>query len=52
MGNNVIVFANGITYKGKLVEINENEIYLETETGWLTIPNIQIEQIELDQTDN
>ncbi len=25
-------------YYGKLVEINENEVYLETESGWLVIP--------------
>jgi len=25
-------------YVGKLVEINENEIHLETESGWLVVP--------------
>ncbi len=25
-------------YYGKLVEINENEVHLETESGWLVIP--------------
>lgn len=25
-------------YVGKLIEINENEIHLETESGWLVVP--------------
>ncbi len=25
-------------YTGKLVEINENEVHLESESGWLVIP--------------
>ena len=25
-------------YTGKLVEVNEEEIYLEAEYGWITVP--------------
>lgn len=25
-------------YTGKLIEINENEVHLETDSGWLVIP--------------
>jgi hypothetical protein len=25
-------------YEGKLVEVNEQEIYLESESGWIVIP--------------
>lgn len=25
-------------YYGKLIEINENEVHLETESGWLVVP--------------
>jgi hypothetical protein len=25
-------------YVGKLIEINENEVHLETESGWLVVP--------------
>jgi hypothetical protein len=25
-------------YYGKLIEINENEVHLQTESGWLVIP--------------
>ncbi len=49
IGKNVTVHANGITYKGKLVEINEQEVYLESESGWITIPVTQIEQIVISE---
>ena len=29
-------------YVGKLVEINDNEVHLETDSGWLVIPNDRI----------
>ncbi len=45
IGKNVTVHANGITYTGRLVEINEQEVYLKSESGWLTIPVMQIEEI-------
>jgi hypothetical protein len=25
-------------YYGKLIEINENEVHLETESGWIVVP--------------
>lgn len=25
-------------YTGRLVEVNENELYLESETGWIVVP--------------
>ena len=25
-------------YYGKLIEVNENEVHLETESGWLVVP--------------
>jgi len=41
-GKTVEIEANGITYRGRLVEINETETHLETETGWVVILNDQI----------
>ena len=29
-------------YVGTLIETNENEVHLETESGWLVIPNERI----------
>ncbi len=37
-GRKVVVYANDITYTGRLVEVGESELHLETETGWVTIP--------------
>ncbi len=37
IGKNVLVEANGITYTGRLVEISETEVHLETELGWVTL---------------
>jgi ribosome maturation factor RimP len=38
IGKTVEVLTVETRYAGKLVEINENEIHLETESGWLVIP--------------
>lgn len=38
IGKEVVVLANGIEYRGELVEINTEEVYLKTEMGWITIP--------------
>lgn len=38
LGKLVVVSANDITYTGKLVEISETDVHLETELGWLVIP--------------
>ncbi len=46
IGKIVEIEANNITYTGKLVEINETEIHLETETGWVVIMNDQIAGIK------
>lgn len=42
IGKSVVVEANGITYTGRLVEINETETHLETESGWMVIGNENI----------
>jgi len=38
-------------YVGKLIEINDNEVYLETESGWLVVPNERIAFVREKQTD-
>ena len=45
-GKIVIVEAeDGITYTGKLVEIGEEEVQLESEMGWVVITNDRIANI-------
>lgn len=38
IGKYVEVIANDITYRGKLVEVGEVEVYLEAPSGWVVIP--------------
>lgn len=45
IGKEVVVLANGIEYRGQLVEINNEEVYLKTELGWVTIPVNAISEI-------
>jgi len=46
IGKMVIVEAeDGITYTGKLVEIGEEEVQLESEMGWVVIMNDRIANI-------
>jgi len=41
-GKIVEVEAHGIIYRGKLVEVNETEVHLETENGWVVVMNNEI----------
>lgn len=45
IGKIVEVEANGIMYTGRLVEVNETEIHLETESGWMVIGNDYISSL-------
>ncbi len=38
VGEDVEVLALETTYKGKLIEIGETEVYIEAESGWIAIP--------------
>ncbi|MFN3480463.1 MAG: hypothetical protein ACK415_08760 [Thermodesulfovibrionales bacterium] len=42
IGKIVEVTANDITYRGRLVEMGETEVYLESDLGWIVIPVEQI----------
>jgi hypothetical protein len=37
---------SGITYKGRLVELGEREVHLESSTGWMVILNDDIVSIK------
>jgi hypothetical protein len=38
IGKIVEVGTGDTVYAGKLVEINEEEVYLESEQGWIVVP--------------
>jgi hypothetical protein len=46
IGKTVIVESiSEITYTGKLVEMNDEEIHLESSLGWIVVPTAQIRAI-------
>lgn len=50
IGKTVEVEANSITYRGKLVEMNETETHLLTENGWIVVMNQDIHSVrEVDE---
>jgi len=38
-------------YYGKLIEINENEVHLQTDTGWLVVPLDRVAFVREKETD-
>jgi hypothetical protein len=38
IGKTVIVETQETIYTGKLIEIGEEEVHLESESGWIVIP--------------
>ncbi len=38
IGKMVEVGTGDTVYRGKLVEINEEDLYLESDSGWLVVP--------------
>ncbi len=45
IGKDIEVIANGIIYRGRLIEVTETEVSLQTEGGWITIPMDKVNQI-------
>jgi hypothetical protein len=45
IGKTVVVETHETTYTGKLVEIGEEEVHLESEIGWIVIPVDRIASI-------
>ena len=41
----IVEAEDGITYTGKLIEIGEEEVQLESEMGWVVIMNDRIANI-------
>jgi hypothetical protein len=46
-GKEVIVYASGVTYRGKLIEMNESSILLRASTGHREIPLEGVSRMEL-----
>jgi hypothetical protein len=44
-GKDVEVIAHGIVYRGKLIEVGEEQIYLKGQTGWISLETSWVETI-------
>ena len=45
VGKEVEVLVRGIVYRGKLVELGEEELFLKGVTGWITIMTSDVSEI-------
>jgi hypothetical protein len=37
IGHEVVAVANGISYRGKLIEVSETEVFIQGEMGWMQL---------------
>lgn len=47
IGKQVIVFANGMQYRGVLIEVSPNEVHLAGQLQWISLPATTVSQIKL-----
>ncbi len=45
-GKDVVVHTSETIYMGKLIELGEEELYLQSEEGWIVIPVEKIADIK------
>jgi hypothetical protein len=45
IGKEVEVFANGMVYKGVLIEVSESEVHLKGQLQWITLPASSVNDI-------
>jgi hypothetical protein len=45
IGKDVQVAAHGIIYRGRLIEVGMEEVYLKGDTGWITIMTTDVDSI-------
>ncbi len=45
-GKEVVVHTTETIYKGKLIEMGQEELYLQAEDGWIMIPVEKIADIQ------
>ena len=50
IGKEVIAVANGIQYAGVLVEVSEEEVYLQTPLQWVVLPASSVNAIRAKET--
>jgi hypothetical protein len=46
IGKEVEVIANGMVYKGVLIEVSESEVHLKGQLQWIALPASSVSQIK------
>ena len=47
IGKEVEILANGVSYKGTLIEVSDAEVHLKTMLQWIALPASSVGQIRL-----
>ena len=47
VGKNVEVIANGMTYRGVLIEVSDADLNLKTPTQWISLPMAGVSSVRL-----
>jgi hypothetical protein len=47
IGKEVEVMANGVVYKGVLIEVSETEVHLKGQLQWIALPASSVSQVKL-----
>jgi hypothetical protein len=46
IGHEVVAVANGISYRGKLIEVSESEVFIQSEMGWMQLKVEEVTEIK------
>ncbi len=46
LGKEVEVLANGMSYRGTLVEVSDSEVHLKTRMQWVALPASSVSQVK------
>jgi len=47
LGKEVEILANGMSYRGTLVEVSDTEVHLKTPMQWVALPASSVGQVKL-----
>lgn len=47
IGKEVEVIANGVQYRGVLIEVSDQEVHLKTPMQWISLPASSVSTIDL-----
>ncbi len=47
VGKEVEVLANGMSYRGTLIEVSDTEVHIKTPMQWVSLPTSSVSQIKV-----